>query len=145
MSTQVTETWVVLSGGCTLSSPADCPSSRGGLFSTQASNTWSNIGNYNLNAEVNLGYTQNYDAGDYGYDTLGVSTPNSGGISLDHQPIAAIDTPDFYVGTLGISPANFQLNQTFQQSSFLSSLRANSFIPSLSWSYTAGALYRKHI
>lgn len=73
IGTSSTSTLVVLPLGCQ-SGPSNCSDARGGIFNTTASSTWSNIGNYALGFENNLGLT---DAGDFGHDTgeLVVSSP----------------------------------------------------------------------
>ena len=64
---------------------------------------------------------------------------------MPRQLIAGIATKDFYLGLLGLT------NRPYNVSSFnnefpspLVALKNNSQIPSLSWSYTAGASYRQN-
>ena len=139
-STQTPETWVVLGQGCTTNSPSDCSTTRGGLFVPGASKTWQDAKTYSLSAEIALGYSDR-NAGNYGYDTFGVATP-SGGVVLDHQVIAGIATPDFYLGAIGLAARTPGFNNQ-NQTSFLPSLRDMKRIPSLSYSYSAGAHYSK--
>jgi len=91
--------------------------------------------------ESNLGIT---DTGEFGYETVGIGWQGSGGPVVEHQVIAGIATPDFWLGFFGLTPrpTNFT-DFTNPQPSFLQTLKNNSQIPSLSWSYTAGAPYRK--
>jgi hypothetical protein len=82
--------------------------------------------------------------GQYGHETVSLGYPGSGGPSLDNQIVAGIAAPDYWQGVFGIDPepSNFTtLNNP--QPSFLSTLRNQSRIPSISWGYTAGAAYRK--
>lgn len=154
ISTASPSTWVILPGGCPLGIPGTSPSltcseSRGGLFRPSQSVTWSDLGNYSLGIEANLGYN---DPGKYGLDTLALNF--SGGPTLNSQIVAGIQTFDYYTGIFGLSshPINLS-NQPINLSnppanystypSFLTSLKSLNLIPSLSWAYTAGAPYRE--
>lgn len=139
-STTVPETWVV-GHGCIPTDPSDCPNSRGSLYDNSTSSSWEFKANYQLGVELNLGYTD-YANGGYGYDKLGTGYPGSGGPTLDHQVIAAIDTKEYYLGMLGLTPRPINFTWDEQTPSFLSSLRNQSIIPSLSFGYNAGAEYR---
>lgn len=148
MSTQVAETWVVAKEGCLneANEVPNCSSTRGELFNIAASNTWKDQQKWPLMAELNLGFSccddpNHYDAGDYGYDTLGISSKSNGNVTLDKQVVAAIATKDFYLGNLGLSPRAVNQNIDQQSSSFLKSLKDQNKIPSLSYGYTAGAAY----
>ena len=145
-STTVPETWVVSTEGCTKNDPSNCPTLRGGTFNINASTTWKDEGLYALGVEMNLPYHENYDNGDYGLDTLGLGYPGSGSLTLNQQVIASIATKDFYLGNLGLAP--WPINFTsFEDSapSFLSNLKNQSLIPSLSYGYNAGAQYRESV
>lgn len=144
-STTVPETWVVSTGGCVANDPDGCSDSRGQLFSPNVSTTWSHIDNFALGVELNLGnYSANQDNCNYGFDTLALGYQGSGGPSVEHSVIAAIDTKDFYLGNLGLSsqPVNFTTVDN-PPPSLLSQLKTNKQIPSLSYGYSAGAPYRK--
>ena len=109
-----------------------------------ASSTWQDQGIYALGDEQNLpDYLDPYGNGDYGFDTLGVGQPGSGGVSLDGMVVAALATKDYYMGNIGVNqqPTNFS---TFSdpKPSFLKSLKQSGKIPSLTWGYTAGNQYR---
>ncbi|KAF6222668.1 hypothetical protein HO133_000715 [Letharia lupina] len=64
--------------------------SRGGLFNSSDSSSWSNIGNYSMGLEMNLGYSDNAT---YGHDTvaLGVSEA-TGSPNLDSQVVATFES-----------------------------------------------------
>lgn len=143
--------WVVLSQGCSApGDPGNCAYLRGFEFTPNQSSTWSieglgNEGLYSLVVyeESLLGYSGNAY---YGYDSITLGWPGQGtGLpSITHQVVAGIATPDFYLGSLGLSPIpmNFSsLNDP--QPSMLSTLRNKSVIPSSSWGYTAGAFYQQ--
>jgi hypothetical protein len=85
----------------------------------------------------------------YGFDTLTLGVPGANLPSLDNQIIAGIATNDYWLGYLGLSPIPFNFSSQNDatsmrdpQPSFLSNLKNQSLIPSLSWGYTAGASYR---
>jgi hypothetical protein len=124
--------------------PANCAVSRGNLFIMNQSSTWQNIGLYSTNAngvglEANLGVDQRAE---WGFDHLGLGLT---GPSFDNQTIAGIATPSpFYLGVLGLNnqPMNFSSLGNVSTPSVFQTLKDQNKIPSLSWSYTAGALYR---
>ena len=140
VSTLTPETWVILPQGCGKNSANDCSNNRGGVFNPLASKSWQDQRTWSLSAELNLGYDAN-NGGNYGYDTLGVAT-TTGDVSLDHQVVAGITTNDFYLGYLGLATRTPGFNNQ-SQPPFLVSLRDAKRIPSLSYSYTAGAHYSK--
>lgn len=95
-----------------------------------------------MRLELNLGYN---DTAAYGLETVGLGLSNvSGGPSLDSQVVAAFANDDYYVGMFGIGqqPTNFTSFDN-PHPSFLTSLKNEGLIPSLSWAYTAGARYRE--
>ncbi|RDL39832.1 uncharacterized protein BP5553_04172 [Venustampulla echinocandica] len=156
ISTASPETMVVLSEyGCSTivfkTVPERCASSRGLMFSPNSSSTWSDKGFFGINQdgvglEANLGYTQ---AANFGLDTLGLGmVAGANGPTLKNQTIAGIPSASpFYLGIfgLGTQPVNFSSLGNYSAPSYFTSLRDQNLIPSLSWSYTAGAKYRKLI
>ncbi|KAL9120204.1 MAG: hypothetical protein Q9187_003238 [Circinaria calcarea] len=146
-ATSCTAIWVVLPEGCIAGDPSDCASLRGFVFKPNQSLTWStktlqNGGLYSLYTfeESLLGYAGNAL---YGYDNLTLGWQGSRLPTLSNQLVAGIATKDFYIGSLGLSPIPSNLS-TFNepQPSMLETLRNQSFIPSSSWAYTAGAFYQ---
>lgn len=148
VSTALGETWVISAnktlGGCIGNDPSSCPQSRGGLYNLNDSSTWQDQGIYGLGLELNLeDYTQDYDNGNYGLDTLGIGAIRDGSNNMDNIVVAALSTKDFYLGYLGVTPhpTNFtEFNDP--QTSYLSTLKQQKRIPSLSYAYSAGARYR---
>ncbi|RDW65184.1 hypothetical protein BP5796_09876 [Coleophoma crateriformis] len=148
------ETWVPVPEGCLSTDPSDCGALHCGEqvgalpfdnvpsngFDVNASSTWEAINLYELGLDSDLNYTGN---GEYGFNTVGMQVPNSGGLNLTHQVVAGIATKDFNLGMfpLGPKPTNFT-NFDNPQPSYLWTLKNQSYIPSLSWGYTAGAKYR---
>ena len=166
VSTASYQTWAVVPQGCTSNDPSNCADLRGGEFKYNDSTTWvqNNVtenGTFTLGLEINLGYGEDAN-GLYGYDTVALSWLGSGGKqllvesmpakvvniahtgpSLPQQIVAGIATPNFYFGLFGLNPrpTNFT-NYQHPVSSFISNLKEENMIPSLSWSYTAGNQYR---
>ncbi|KAI1763585.1 acid protease [Hypoxylon sp. FL1150] len=150
VSTASPETLVVSSDlGCSSqvfgnSIPSDCATSRGMLFNPNNSATWDDLGTFNINGngvglEANLGYSQPTD---FASETLGISLT---GPRLDNQTVGVIATASpFYLGIFGLNnqPVNFTSLGNYSSPSFLTTLKNQNTIPSLSWSYTAGARYR---
>lgn len=130
--------------GCNpTSDPSNCTKARGGAYDESKSNNWVKKDIYALGAEANLGYTQNSDNGEYGFDTLGVAVQGGGNVSLIHQLIAGIATKDFFLGNLGLADRSLNFTNSASETGFFSQLRSKNLIPSLSYGYTAGASYRK--
>lgn len=141
-STAGQEIWIPAPEACTEEDPADCAQRRGAFTSTfnnNTSSTWKGLGIYDLHLEKELDYRGN---GVYGLDTVGLQISRSGGIELQNQVVAGIETQDFYLGSfgLGVKPINFT-NLDDPQPSFMQALKNQNMIPSLSYGYTAGASY----
>ena len=143
-SSKSTSTWVIAPTGCEPSpfTAQNCPQSRGGVFESANSSSWRAVGNYSLVDEDNLG---DYVNGTFGLDTISLGAANaSGAPTLANQVVGQVGSNDFYDGLFGLNdqPSNFStLNNTHP--SFLATMKTQGIIPSLSWSYTAGASYRK--
>lgn len=140
VSTAGSATWVVVPEGCP-EGVANCASLRGQLYQSNLSLTYVFNDFFDLVLESNLELT---GTGAFGFDKVGIGWQGDGGPVLDHQVIAGIATEDFWLGSFGLTPrpTNFS-DFNNPQPSFMQSLRNMSLIPSLSWSYTAGARYRK--
>ena len=140
ISTAAPETAVVLPQGCK-NGDTSCEDNRGGLFQINKSSTWKDEGIFSFGLlENNLGIDAN---GQFGLEKLALGL--QGGATLDSQVVAGVASYDFYLGFLGLSPqpSNFT-NFTNPNPSVFTTLRSQGLIPSLSWSYTAGASYRKY-
>ncbi|KAK7953559.1 hypothetical protein PG996_014451 [Apiospora saccharicola] len=149
VSTASPQTMVVLDGlGCSSSVfatvPPNCATSRGTLFNPKDSSSWIDAGQYDINdgqvgLEANLGYSQRSQ---FGLDNLGVGLT---GPNLKNQTVAGFATADpLYLGLFGLNgqPVNFTSLSNTTAPSYLTTLKDQGHIPSLSWSYTAGARYR---
>ncbi|KAA8570286.1 hypothetical protein EYC84_002593 [Monilinia fructicola] len=145
ISTASNQPWVISPDGCTPLDPGTCLGSRGLKFNSNTSTTWApntiNPGGvFALEVESNLDLSGN---GNYGNDTLMLGSPGSELPSLSSQVLATITTHDFWLGLFGLNPAptNFS-SKTELVPSYMSNLKSQGHIPSLSYGYTAGAYYR---
>lgn len=146
-STQNPETWVILDEGCVATDPKNCSVTRGGVYVYSNSSSWAKKGVYGLTSESNLGYTQNSDAGAYGWDNVALATPDGADIMLNRSVIAGLATKDFYMGSLGLAARAIEWqdhssdNDSFSRDSLITTLQKQKLIPTLSYGYTAGASY----
>jgi hypothetical protein len=146
ISTASQQIWVVDPRGCPDDGPNNttansCAEARGTTFNLETSSSWKPQGLYDLWIEQNLGLQGNAE---YGFDTVGLGYPGESGVTLKDQTVGAVATQQFYFGHFGINPkpTNFT-NFTSQSPSFMTTLKDQSLIPSVSWGYTAGAIYRE--
>ena len=87
--------------------------------------------------ESYLGVASN---GQYGSDTVGLGIEEATGLTSNQNVVAGVLTEPFYLGQLGLKVSNTTIvNGT---SSFMAQLKSEKLIPSLSYGYTAGAMYR---
>jgi hypothetical protein len=143
-STASTTTWVVENVGCPSDAPSNCEDSRGGVFNKNTSLTWVPNSIFEIGIEENLGFDV---FGDFGFDTVTLGWLGSGGPTVEHSIVAGIgDTTLTWLGVLGLNPrpTNFSTFVNNPQVSFIQALRNQNAIPSVSWSYTAGASYRMY-
>ncbi|EPE26427.1 Acid protease [Glarea lozoyensis ATCC 20868] len=154
VSTNSPITGVVEPGGCEIEAiprgvPDDCANSRGRTFNSNSSLSWFWQGQSTLNGgngvgfEANLGYDFYLD---YGQDTIALGFqdgPDS--VRLTNQTVAAYTRPrPLYVGFFGIGTERVIYGNfgNYSGPSFFKQLAIDRKIPSLSWSYTAGARYQ---
>ena len=130
-----------MSEGCQLSA-LDCVNGRGGIVNLNLSSSRKDLGIFYLDLEKNLGHNA---SGDYGLDKLALGLgQGDGSPTLESQVVVGIQTNQYRVGIIGLNqqPTNVS-NFTHPYPSLLTTLRTQNLIPSLSWSYTAGACYRE--
>ncbi|OCL09065.1 acid protease [Glonium stellatum] len=141
VSTASQQTWVVLAEACSDKSDVQaCTESRGWTYNTSQSSTWDQIGFYMLWTERNMGYSGN---GQYGYDTVGLGGLGSEGPTLKNTTVGGFDTTNFYLGIFGINPKPTNFSSFNDPSpSYITYLKQDNLIPSVSFGYTAGAQYR---
>ncbi|KAF9735276.1 hypothetical protein PMIN06_000642 [Paraphaeosphaeria minitans] len=136
-------TWLVLSEACSSSSSNDdnCFEARGRLYARDNSSTWKEKGFYGLEPWLEARVGQEGD-GQYGWDDITLGWAGDNLPTLKNQSVAGIVTDDFWLGSLALNPrpVNFTDYNT-PIPSLMQNLRnkTDDPIPSLSWSYTAGA------
>ncbi|KAK4539114.1 hypothetical protein LTR36_001469 [Oleoguttula mirabilis] len=135
------QTWVVFPAGCeAAASQSSCAQSRGGVFNQSASSTFDRIGIYDLWIEANLGYDGNAI---YGNDTVGLGGIGENGPTLENTIVGGFAVDDFYLGVFGVNPKPTNFTSFNEPSpSYMTLLREQNYIPSISAAYTAGAQYR---
>ncbi|KAL8822364.1 MAG: hypothetical protein Q9191_006902, partial [Dirinaria sp. TL-2023a] len=135
--------WAVSPDGCPngTSQPMSCSQARGGVFDPARSGSWKAFGNYTMDLDVNLGYD---DSASLGLDTVALGfTDVIGGPTIHSQVVSAFAPYDFYLGVFGLGHQGTNIsNFTDVHPSFLTAMRNENLIPSLSWAYTAGAPYQ---
>ncbi|KAG9229074.1 aspartic peptidase domain-containing protein [Amylocarpus encephaloides] len=152
ISNESHETWVPATEACTSSENPKCSDLRGIQpfqnepstgFKTNQSSTWEAVSFYELGLEDSINLS---GSGQYGYETVGLGIQNSGGLTMNHSIVAGIATNNYMFGLLGLNPkpTNFT-DFNDPQPSLLSLLHSQSMIPSLSYSYSAGAYYRRSL
>jgi hypothetical protein len=108
-----------------------------------ASSTWSEIGIYPIGLGSNFGFTGN---GVLGYDSAGLGTgtgTTANSVALEKLAVEAYASEKFWVGQLGLSQFPMNVSDKEAPHSFLSRLREEGKIPSLSFGYQVGAIYRE--
>lgn len=97
-------------------------------------------GIFSLAIETNLGISANAL---YGNDTLTLGLPGNVAPSLVGQNVGGIASKELFMGSFGLNPAATNFS-TFNNpvESYMSTLKTQSQIPSLSYGYTAGNQYR---
>ena len=140
VSTAATAIWTIGALGCPGDFGSGCANSRGGLFLTNQSLTWTPNSIYQTGLEMNLGLDS---SGYVGYDVATLGWQGSGGPKVDHSIIWNIEDGNYWLGVFGLNPrpTNFT-SFTNPQTSFIQTLVNNKKIPSTSWAYTAGNQYR---
>lgn len=136
------QTWVVHPYGCAADSDhSSCVSARGGIFNSNASTSWDNVGLWALQIEENLGYDGNAY---YGFDVVGLGGVGEGGPTLQNTTVGSFAVTDFYLGLFGLNPKPTNWT-SFEDSSpsYMTQLKEANLIPSVSFGYTAGAPYSK--
>ena len=91
---------------------------------------------------MNLGYSDNAT---YGLDTLALGLSNANGSpQIESQVVAAFATNHYYIGLFGLGHQGVNFTGYSNPNvTFLTTLKEQNMIPSLSWGYTAGAIYRE--
>lgn len=78
-----------------------------------------------------------HDVGLYGTETVGIGADAHTGLTLQGEQVVGVNASSFYIGSLGLA-------MTSDNSSLLETLYNQKMIPSVSYGYTAGALYGEY-
>jgi hypothetical protein len=79
----------------------------------------------------------------YGYDTVGLGGAGEEGPTLKHTVVGGMAWPDLYLGIFGLNPKPTNFTSFNDPStSYMTLLKDQKHIPSVSFGYTAGAVYR---
>lgn len=153
-STVLPDTWTINTGVCsslTGNALTNCQANRGFLFSPSMSSTWEYLFD-NSSLAFSLGIEGGYgwnprDGGSFGHDTL-ILTSEKGSIPVSGSVIGSMNTNATATGFLGLASKQVTLtnpytNETSITNSTLQILRDTGVIPSMSFSYSAGAIYSK--
>ncbi|PSN71947.1 acid protease [Corynespora cassiicola Philippines] len=152
VSTASQQTWAVHNSACLvnvtdvatgttkLENDPNCFDSRGRTYNITASDSWTDIGFFQLWTEKNLGLVGN---GQYGYDTVGLGLPGEEGPTLKNTTVGTLITPNFWLGHFGLNPKPTNFSAFTEPSpSYMTYLFEQKHIPSVSFGYTAGQQYR---
>lgn len=142
ISTSSNQALVVLPEGCS-TDDSNCANDRGGVFKSDTSTTWAPHNSttaYVVALDPNVGLIPEVQ---YGSDTLALGYVGSGTPVLTSQLVGGIATTDLYTGVFGLNPlpTNFS-NDSPVVASYMSNLKAQNQIPSLSYGFNAGNGYR---
>ncbi|PKS09049.1 hypothetical protein jhhlp_003662 [Lomentospora prolificans] len=138
ISTTLSETWVVGSGGC-VDREQLCPKYRGGTLDIWASNTWYSLGDWQLS----FPYRDVEANGNYGLDTLVIRDPQTKTlVALDRALIAAFNTTEFYNGFFGLGIVSGEFGHQVSEAPFSQMVAKYGWFPSYTYGYTAGAYYK---
>lgn len=110
------------------------------MTSDRIQNGDSSNGIFSLAIEINLGIDANAL---YGNDTVALGLPGDAPPSLPGQNLGGIASKDLFMVVFGLNPAATNFS-TFNNPvpSYMSNLKSQGLIPSLSYGYTAGYQYR---
>ncbi|KAG8529399.1 uncharacterized protein KY384_006036 [Bacidia gigantensis] len=131
--------WVVSDAGC-VEDQGSCQEDRGRTFDPHRSTSYSHHGTSALGVNKNLEPSLQAE---FGNDTLGLGLQGSGGPVLIDQPILSYTDASLQLGMFGVNAISINDTDGGQGfPSYLSSLKRQGKIPSLSFGYTAGNQYR---
>ena len=113
-------------------------------YQSNVTSTWQERPGFEIQDESYLNVTS---SAQYGVDVVGLGPEASAGLTLSSSLIAVVPTEPFYLGSLGLKPARTTVvNQSkayVATATLMTQLKDQNLIPSLSYGYTAGAIYSK--
>lgn len=118
-----------------------CFENRGGVFRSNESITWDLLGVF-TNIKNSIGHVQ--PNATFGLDSVYFGTLS--GLDVNKSLVASGADPATWIGLFGLNAAPVELSGFDEPvNSFLGIQREGANIPSLTWSYTAGAYYSESI
>lgn len=141
VSTALNNVWTVNYAGCPNGTIMGCEENRGQPFYYNESLTWIPNSIWALGFEKNLGLDT---TANFGFDSVTLGWQGSGLPTVQRVVIASVSIETWWLGNFGLNPTPTNFS-TFNdpQKSFMTQLKENNTIPSLSWAYTAGNQYRR--
>ncbi|KAH9835972.1 putative peptidase A1 family protein [Teratosphaeria destructans] len=141
ISFQSYQTWVIGPQGCqTAGDVGACTQQRGDSYNNQTSSTAEYIGIYDLIVDEDLGLVSDAI---FVYDTLGLGRNGENGPTLRNTTVGQMAADAFYLGMFGLDPKPTNFTSFSDGSpSYMTLLKQQGYIPSISAGYTAGAQYR---
>ncbi|KAF9630222.1 putative peptidase aspartic protein [Lasiodiplodia theobromae] len=147
ISTRGSAPWVPIPDACN-GFDSNCPTLRGVEpylnrpspgFLRNKSESWTNLSTYDLPLETDHGWTGN---GLFGYDKVSLGyNGNSKALAVNNTLVVGMNSTSYWMGLLGIGRTNIGVDGGPDIDSFISNLKKQGIIPSLSYGYTAGAIY----
>ncbi|KAK0642546.1 hypothetical protein DIS24_g8954 [Lasiodiplodia hormozganensis] len=109
-------------------------------FMPNTSNSWNTLGTYDLLLESDHGFVGN---GIYGLDNVSlVQDGDSDSFTLDNTLVVGMNSSSYWMGLLGIGVSKTSMAGNRDRESIIVNLKNQGRIPSLSYGYTAGAIYQ---
>ncbi|KAJ9608172.1 hypothetical protein H2200_007160 [Cladophialophora chaetospira] len=136
---------VACNPGGVSSSTADCKDVRGNLFDRTKSTSFHfvNWTDLPLKPEHYI-YGGQIETSFLGFDNITLGWSDRGTTPLPNMTIFPYYSNDFPIGTFGLNNYSDNWNVDTPLPNLLSTLREQNLIPSRSWGYLAGAVYRKN-
>ena len=79
---------------------------------------------------------------EYGFDTVGLGGLGEGGPIIKNTTVGQVAVEDFYLGIFGLNPKPTNWSSYLDYSpAYMTLLKEQDYIPSLSFGYTGGAQY----
>lgn len=117
-----------------------CVESRGEVFNLSQSADWDYLGIFEFGIEEQMGFGGNAY---YGYDRVILGDTGPDAIAVNETTVGSFAVSDFWLGRLGLNPKPTNWSDSDAPwPSFMTKLKAQESIPSISFGYTAGAPYR---
>jgi hypothetical protein len=133
----------------------DCPEARGvgtvdgsqigGVQTAPDSSTWNDAGTYDIDKPDWWQNKSDTLVGDYGLEYLGIGKASKQSYIANNMYVAATTSKDLYIGQFGLGPGATNVGKGHGEvQSILATFHNQNVIPSVSYGYTAGAIYSEY-